>query len=80
MKAVQLSSELRLLVQMVQQELLQVDSPFLLEGVNWEKFKSLVPIMECAMLLFLLIKSKAFYQISFRITIDNLLSRGQRVI
>lgn len=39
MKAVQLSSELRLLVQMVQQELLQVDSPFLLEGVNWEKFK-----------------------------------------
>jgi hypothetical protein len=38
MKAFQLSSELRLLVQMVQQELLQVDSTFDLEGINWDKF------------------------------------------
>jgi hypothetical protein len=39
MKPIPLSSELRLLVQMIQQELLQVDSTFDLEGINWDKFR-----------------------------------------
>ena len=35
----QLSIELRLLVQMVKQELLQIDSTFETEGIQWDKFR-----------------------------------------
>ena len=38
MKTVKLSVELRLLVQMVQQELWQVNIPFDTKGINWDTF------------------------------------------
>ncbi|MFM6947692.1 MAG: nucleotidyltransferase family protein, partial [Aquirufa sp.] len=38
-KVLTLSRELALLVQMVQQEILQVNSTFKVDGINWPKFK-----------------------------------------